>query len=366
MVTVKDVPEGGSRMNVWGRMNLAQKLGVGMAVGSYAMAMYGRMMSDEDDDGELFYDKIPTHVKERNIIIMTSGKDYVRIPLPYGYNIFSNVGTYAESVMAGKTSVTEAAKDMMLSVAGSFSPIGFEYSEDVDKLLGKNAMPTLARPLAHVIANEDFAGRVVYKENFPFCTPKPDSALAFRSTPSAYQSFAQFLNQLTGGSEYRSGGADVSPDVLQHVVNYYGGGAWSFTEKVADSIKRTATGETIDAHRIPFVGRFKSEINEYGDIQTFYDRRTEVGQLHEEFINLPREEARPFYEKHGGKIALFDLATDMEKTLRQLRKVRDAINADDRLSAAERDERLEEIEDAMDSEVDFFNLLYNQAEGTVQ
>ena len=46
--------------------------------------------------------------------------------------------------------------------------------------------------------------------------------------------------------------------------------------------------------------------------------------------------------------------------------MRDAIEADDRLTAAERDEQLDEIEDAMDSEVDFFNLLYNQAEGTVQ
>lgn len=366
MATVKDTPVGGNRMNIWGRMNAAQKLAVGMAVGSYAIAMFNRMMSDEDDDGELFYDKIPGHVKERNLIIMTGGKDYVRIPLPYGYNVFSNIGTHAESVMSGKSSLTEAGKDMTLAILGSFSPIGFQDSEDTSNLVMKNLTPTLLGSVTQVAVNEDFAGRVIFKENFPFGTPKPDSSLAFRSTPSAYQSFAQFINELTGGSEYRSGGIDVSPDVLQHVVNYYGGGAWSFTEKVADSIKRTATGETIDAHRIPFVGRFRSEVNEYGDIQTFYERRTEVGQLHEEFINLPREEARSFYDEHGGKIALFDMATDLEKTLTQLRKVRDAIEADDRLTAAERDEQLDEIEDAMDSEVDFFNLLYNQAEGTVQ
>jgi len=366
MATVKDTPVGGNRMNIWGRMNAAQKLAVGMAVGSYAMAMFNRMMSDEDDDGELFYDKIPGHVKERNLIIMTGGKDYVRIPLPYGYNVFSNIGTHAESVMSGKSSLTEAGKDMTLAILGSFSPIGFQDSEDTSNLVMKNLTPTLLGSVTQVAVNEDFAGRVIFKDNFPSGTPKPDSSLAFRSTPSAYQSFAQFINELTGGSEYRSGGIDVSPDVLQHVVNYYGGGAWSFTEKVADSIKRTATGETIDAHRIPFVGRFKSEVNEYGDIQTFYERRTEVGQLHEEFINLPREEARSFYDEHGGKIALFDMAKDLEKTLRELRKVRDAIEADERLTSAERDEQLDEIEDAMDSEVDFFNLLYNQAEGTVQ
>nr|WP_251048098.1 LPD38 domain-containing protein [Halomonas sp. ISL-56] len=366
MITVKDTPVGGNRMNIWGRMNLAQKSAVGMAIGSYALAMFNRMMSDEDDDGELFYDKIPSHVKERNLIIMTSGKDYVRIPLPYGYNVFSNIGTYAESVMAGKSSLTEASKNMTLAILGSFSPIGFQDSEDTSNLVMKNLTPTLLGSVTQVAVNEDFAGRVIFKENFPFGTPKPDSALAFRSTPSAYQDFAQYINKLTRGSEYRSGGVDVSPDVLQHVVNYYGGGAWSFTEKVADSIKRTATGETIDPHRIPFVGRFRSEVNEYGDIQTFYERRTEVGQLHEEFINLPREEARSFYDEHGGKIGLFDMAKDLEGTLTDLRKVRDAIEADDRLTTEERDEQLDEIEEAMDSEVDFFNLLYNQAEGTTQ
>lgn len=366
MATVKDTPVGGNRMNIWGRMNAAQKLAVGMAVGSYAMAMFNRMMSDEDDDGELFYDKIPSHVKERNLIIMTGGKNYVRIPLPYGYNIFSNIGTHAESVMAGKSSLTEASKDMTLAILGSFSPIGFQDSEDTSNLVMKNLTPTLLGSVTQVAVNEDFAGRVIFKENFPFGTPKPDSALAFRSTPSAYQDFAQYINKLTRGSEYRSGGVDVSPDVLQHVVNYYGGGAWSFTEKVADSIKRTATGEAIDAHRIPFVGRFRSEVNEYGDIQTFYERRTEIGQLHEEFINLPREEARSFYDEHGGKIGLFDMAKDLEGTLTDLRKVRDAIEADKRLTTEERDEQLDEIEDAMDSEVDFFNLLYNQAEGAAQ
>ena len=60
------------------------------------------------------------------------------------------------------------------------------------------------------------------------------------------------------------------------------------------------------------------------------------------------------------------MAKDLEKTLTELRKVRDAIEADERLTPEERDEQLDEIEDAMDSEVDFFNLLYNQAEGTVQ
>tara|TARA_R110000850_G_scaffold121623_4_gene239464 strand:+ start:40804 stop:47319 length:6516 start_codon:yes stop_codon:yes gene_type:complete len=366
MATVKNAPVGSSRMNIWNRMNTAQKLAVGMGVGSYALAMFNRMLSDEDDDGELFYDKIPDHVKERSLVLMTGGKDYIKVPLPYGYNVFSVVGTHAEKVAAGQSSLTDAGKNLGLAILGSFSPIGFQDSDDAGNLLFNNATPTLVRSVSQVVTNEDFAGRTIYPEDGEYGIPTPDSSRAFRSTPEAYKSISMFINELTGGSEYRSGWADVSPDVLQHVVNYYGGGAWGFTEKVTDGIKRVATGEKIETYRIPFAGRFASSVSEYGDIQTFYERRNEIGQLSEEFNNMPREEVEGFYAEYGDKIALHDLASDTRKTLAELRKVQDAIQQDERLTTEEREAQLDEIEEAMDAEVDFFNLLYNEAEGKDQ
>ncbi len=71
MVTVKDTPKGKSPMNVWSRMNLAQKLGLGMATGSFMLGMLNRWLSEEDEDGVLFYDKIPDYEKERRLVLMT-------------------------------------------------------------------------------------------------------------------------------------------------------------------------------------------------------------------------------------------------------------------------------------------------------
>lgn len=358
MVTLNDSQ--GGKKNVYQRMNLGQKIAMGMVAGTFALSIFNRMMSDEDDDGVLFYDKIADHVKERNFIIMTGGQSYVKIPMPYGYNVFGVVGTQAEAAVAGQLHVTEGAKNLALAVAGSFSPIGFEDSESTANLAMKNLTPTLFRSITQLAVNEDFAGRPVYKDNFPFGAQSPDSSLAFRSTPEAYKTLAQFLNEVTGGSEWRSGAVDVSPDSIQHIINFYGGGAWGFTEKTSDFAKRSITGEKIESYRIPFAGRLYAEVSEYPDITRFYDRKEDIEQHYAEFENAPAEEGIEFYEKHAGKINLKGVADNVAQTLTKLRQAREMIEQDETLTTEQREKQLDDIEEAMDSEVDFFNRLYNE------
>ena len=68
------------------RFNNAQKMAAALTVFSGLSAMIAMAMSDEDEDGELYYNKIPDYIKERNLIFMRpNGKDYFKIPLPYGF-----------------------------------------------------------------------------------------------------------------------------------------------------------------------------------------------------------------------------------------------------------------------------------------
>ena len=80
--------------------------------------------SDEDEDGTLFYNKIPDYVKERNMIIMRpDGENYWKIPMPYGYNIFANIGTTSVEVASGDKEALEGLAFMAMSVVNAFSPI---------------------------------------------------------------------------------------------------------------------------------------------------------------------------------------------------------------------------------------------------
>ena len=94
LVTLKPpkAPDGSSR-EWYQRINTAQKMAAGLTVFSAMLAQVGRALSDEDEDGTLYWDKIPDYVKERNMIIMVDGKNYIKVPLPYGYNMFANLGT---------------------------------------------------------------------------------------------------------------------------------------------------------------------------------------------------------------------------------------------------------------------------------
>ncbi|MDV6318823.1 LPD38 domain-containing protein [Chromohalobacter sp. HP20-39] len=363
MVTVKNAPEGKSQMNVWARMNTAQKLGLGMATGAFMLGMLNRWLSDEDEDGVLFYDKIPDYEKERNIILMTGWmgedpEDYIKLPLPYGYNVFSVVGTHAEAVAAGTEEPTEAAKNIVLAVAGSFSPIGFEDSDEAQSLFLKNLTPTIFRSITQVGVNENFAGSPIYREDFPFGTPTPDSSRAFRSTPEAYKDFAQFLNSW-GGSEYRTGNIDINPDVMQHIVNYYGGGAWGFVEKSADFAKRAITGEEVDRYRVPFAGRFMGDVSPYPDQNLFYERMDELGQRANEAEALRGRERVEFRRDNIERIRLYNRGTNIRQQLTDLRKRRDRVKEAESLSDDAKKRRTEMIEKQMKKRIDDFNRRYN-------
>ncbi|EOO0260014.1 LPD5 domain-containing protein, partial [Escherichia coli] len=115
----------------WKNLNVPQKIALAAVGAGYLLGSLNRSVAGEDDDGVNWYDKVPSHVKERNLVIMKSmfgGKagEYWSIPLPYGYNVFFLLGHTAEGVAAGDLTASRAAGNVVGGVLGAFSPIGSE------------------------------------------------------------------------------------------------------------------------------------------------------------------------------------------------------------------------------------------------
>ncbi|MDF0750270.1 hypothetical protein NLU14_08510 [Marinobacter sp. 71-i] len=352
----------------WRRMHTAQKIAVGMAVGGFALSMLNRLVAGEDDDEVNWWDKVPDYVKERNIVIMKSlvgGEpgEYWTIPLPYGYNIFPVIGTQMEHLALSESqSAGDAASNVVMAALGSFSPIGFEQSEEIYGVVAKNIWPTILRPVASISLNENFMGGPIFKENFPFGTQKPDSALYFRSTPEAFKELAAGLNEATGGSEFRSGAVDLSPDVMQFLVGYYGGGAYDFfTSRTPNYVTKVLTGVEREDREVPFWRKIHGKVLPYEDQSIFYDRRNEINQLTSERKNLKGRERIEFSKDYREKLRLQGVMKSTEDRLKMLRKQRDRIEVMD-LSAAEEDEKLQRIEKQMKRAIDQFNKRYNEAD----
>ncbi len=350
----------------WKNLNNAQKIAVGITAGAFFLAAANRMGAGDDDDGDNWYDKVPDYVKERNLVIMKSlfggeqNGEYWKIPLPYGYNVFYVLGDKMESIFSGAKSVPEAVGNITMAALGSFSPIGYQDSNTAAGALLKNAAPTIAKPVVELAMNENFMGSTIFTENLPFGTPSPDSSLGRQSTPEMYKKLATWLNETSGGSEFRSGDIDVNPDVMQYLIDYFGGSAYAFfASKLPEYAYRKAAGMVVEPGSTPFLSRIQGRVLPYQDMDLFYSRRDEIAQRYDEYRSLPDSE-RARYEGRD-KLRLRGLLKNSESQLSRLRKQRDRIYNMD-IPAKDRDDRLGEVEARMKSVVDRFNRRYAETE----
>ncbi|EGN7867359.1 hypothetical protein ISO21_000483 [Escherichia coli] len=352
----------------WKNLNVPQKIALAAVGAGYLLGSLNRSVAGEDDDGVNWYDKVPSHVKERNLVIMKSvfgGKagEYWSIPLPYGYNVFFLLGHTAEGVAAGDLTASRAAGNVVGGILGAFSPVGSETSETLSGALLKNAAPTILRPFANLAMNENFMGAQIYQENMPFGTPKPDSQLGRRSTPEAYKAFASWLNAFSGGSQYRPGAVDITPESLKFWIDYISGGTGRFISKTTDAAVKSLNGIDIPEQQVPFLGKISGEVMPYTDQQKMYDRMTEVAQYHAELKSLSGAERTAFIDENNGKLSMNGLMQDTRKRLKDLRKQRDAIYADSSLSLAQQAAIVKSVERDMKVAVDRFNREYNKKVG---
>lgn len=302
-----------------------QRMVIGLGLASGMLAMINMALSDEDEDGELFYNKIPDYEKERNLIMMYDGRNYIKIPLPYGYNLFSNFGTAMAETMAGHRDADEAMWFVANSAFSSFSPISFGQSENFAKYIAKGAAPTVLKPLVEMAVNETYFGSKVHQTQFPVGAKRPESELAFRS-PKVIKGMFQWLNEATGGSQMVSGSVDINPDLFWYPFEYYIGGLGQFTMRAATSaysieeMIRTGEKPVLSANDIPFLRKVYGEPSKYYDFDLYDNNKGEIMQLYKEYKNDRSSDP----SRYIGVVKLDKKIKKVEKQLKSLRQQRRA------------------------------------------
>lgn len=318
----------------------SQKIAVGIIGFSAMLTTLNRALSEDDDDGKSFFSKIPDYKKERNIIIMNpkNGKDYYTIPLPYGYNIFNNIGSLSVEVATGDRSVGDGIGALTAATIGAFSPIGFGESEgNLGNVLVKGFTPTAAKPFTELNNNEDFFGNSIYNEDFFGSTPTPDATKGRKNTPAAFKNVALFLNDVTNGNEFESGGLDFAPESLYYLYKFGIGGTGKFISNSIESIDKAwkkAIGDStveIEYNKIPFLRRFYSEPNDYVTMEEFSDRTIKLKQ------KIKSREGQADHNKIKKVAKQFD---EINKKLKKIRKEKKKLSK--KLNSEKEIEKLEE------------------------
>jgi hypothetical protein len=308
--------QGTARMFMATKNPKVRKVMYGIVAAAMMREILNQLLSPLDDDDEPLYDKIPEGEKERNMIFMLpeaadgaikavmprwlepSDKiSYIKIPLPYGYNVLDYTGQklgklFNKNVMETVRRYKPAEEAMLLvgSMTKAFNPLG-----DVTTSMGQFISPTPLDPLVQISENKGWHGGKLMPDDFPGQPPSPDSQKFFSSTPRPYREVAAYMNKFTGGTEVTPGLVDISPETMQLWVDTAGGGLAKFLTSAIDA--PTKPDEERELRDVPFLRRVLGAVGDRQTMTVFYDHLQEVERARDEMdaaytIGLETEEGQ--------------------------------------------------------------------------
>lgn len=296
--------------------------------------MINAAISEEDDDGELAYDKIPDWKLEMNLVWMRSEGNATTVPLPYGYNVFPYLGKQIGKVMRGVKDPGEAFGDVASATFGAFSPIAMDQSENTGLNMVKLLSPMATDSLIEMASNRDWLDRPIRPEN-PYGDYGPDAYKFYGGASEGAKTIADVLNRISGGNRSEAGAIDISPEYIDHMTAFLTGGAGRFAGRATDMTTKLLSGDLdlIEGHKVPFVRSMNTTTGTWLDKDRYYRFRDEVREA-VAAVKTEDETGDPVFFETKVKASLSGEVTIADRRLKKIRKERDA--AGDNASPAQR------------------------------
>ena len=226
------------------------------------MSFLNAMINDwVDDDDEV--DKLTEVDKERNMIFMLPNKERVTIPLPYGYNLLWVTGQLSYDMASGNKTAGDAMASFLRAFDGAFNPLSSGN-------LGQMFTPTIAKPFVQAATNRNYKDAPIKPEDRPFSPKLKESSKFFKTARGSSKAVTDYLNKVSGGTEVVSGKVDISPEIIDHYIDFLGGGLGRFVANSVDIPYKIATGEDISTNNIPFARIFYRTPSSGRDLQVIY------------------------------------------------------------------------------------------------
>ena len=189
---------------------------------------------DGDDDDKNAYYNLPEYVRRSNICFKV-GEQWITIPLPIEYRAIYGMGELSTGVISGNERYGNA--ELARQMASQVSQI-----LPLDMLEGGGGIapfiPSAFKPMTEAyIMNKGWTGMPVYKDT-PFNKNDPEWTKGYQSADQHLVGFAKWLNETTGGDDYKKGAIDINPAKLEYLLNGTFGGMMTFPMKIKK------TGET--------------------------------------------------------------------------------------------------------------------------
>lgn len=324
-------------------------IGAAMA-GVAALALQNANMGD-DDDGIAWWDKIPSSMKDRSLIIVlppgSSHGDlipgsrigrYLKVPMPYGYSFFAQFANQGVDLWRHHQDAARGRPpaNALMQLLGSFLNSYLPSKElgnvtDNPKSLIMAMVPDALNPIAQSMLNMNSFGQQMYPEDER--NPNaPDASKFFASQAGTiFQKAAEKLNQWTGGSKFTSGAIDLTPATIENLVRTYGGGPASFVLDLlnAEYARQTIKRPDLDARRLPFVKQLYGQIDAESDRMAGFDRMKDIASKVDPIVAAVKagdnEEASKLFKEAGPIATLGGALKEARSELSDVRKAELAV-----------------------------------------
>ena len=311
------------------------------------------LFGEEDEDGNLIYDKIPDYTLEHNLVLPDllgiTDRSFITIPFPYGFNMAFNTGRSLSRWSRGGYTAGQAANSMEGTLYEIINPLG-----GTESFLNFVA-PTVADPFISVAQNFDYAGRPIYKEPSQFGIGKPDSQLYWNSTTNTAKFIAEKANELTGGTKGVSGVIDVNPSLIDFWFEYTIGGLGRFVNNVGDLAVGTVTGDPkgllVDGfseenvRRLPVARKFVYSVSEREDVGEFVKKRDRVLLALKELKRTMKQGDKEAYKETQSRfkdeLKIAGLVNGYNNARNRLMRLRNQIQENERIPESQKEKLVE-------------------------
>ncbi len=304
-----------------------RKILAGAIMTGAALELLNAMLSDDDDDGQAYWDKISAFDKSRNLIIMIPGRngEHIKIPLPYGYNVFYGMGRgLAEIARRGGVGWQASLADMFKTAVDAFNPVG-----GAESLLNTIA-PTIVDPIVDLWGdNRDFADRPILPDANPFEPTPPDAQRYFGSVSPYLREITDLLTAASGGDEVLPGAIDVSPETLEYMMGVTLGAAGSTASRTLGFVQKLFSNDPdveMSTNDWPMARKVVGSVPPWYDKSAFYDRIQQVELAYDRAKQYAAGENREGFdalvEAERSTLSMVGAAKAARTQLRLIRKAR--------------------------------------------
>ncbi len=175
---------------------------------------------DGDDDDKNSYYNQPEYVRRSNILLCI-GDEYLSIPLPIEFRALYGLGELASGVISGNEYYDN--KELTFQALSQVSQI-----LPLDMLEGGGGVspfiPSSAKPFVEAyMMNRSWTGLPIYKDT-PWNKDDPEWTKVYKNADQTLVGVSRWLNEATGGDDFRKGWLDINPAKLEYLLNGVFGG----------------------------------------------------------------------------------------------------------------------------------------------